>query len=337
MKKRRRQMSEASLSFLDIISCGFGAIVLLLVITKLGDPVQRAEVERKAIQAVKVLQESLFDTQRGREVLVSELESKKKELDRIQKKIGELKKQSEERTAPEIRDDNRPTMKQMDVMAEVFQEEIQRLKDESIVNADNQVGGIPMNDEYILFLIDASGSMRNIYQLVNQQFSAILETYPIVKGIQVISNDGSFLFPATEGKWLEDSPAQRQEILGKYSLVNDTRSNPSKGLLEAVNIYIKQDKDFCIFVLGDDFEGGDDIGPLIKTIDKIKERNPYGVKVRIHGMGFPTKFADMEMSSGAGYQYDYQAILRYAAVMRNLSSNNNGAFIGLNTLETCDC
>ena len=38
MKKHRRDLPEASLSFLDVISCGFGAIVLLLVIAKVGDP-----------------------------------------------------------------------------------------------------------------------------------------------------------------------------------------------------------------------------------------------------------------------------------------------------------
>ena len=38
MRKQRRELQEASISFLDVISCGFGAIVLLLVIAKVGDP-----------------------------------------------------------------------------------------------------------------------------------------------------------------------------------------------------------------------------------------------------------------------------------------------------------
>ena len=37
--KRREELSVFSLSFLDAICCGFGAIVLLLVLTKIGEPV----------------------------------------------------------------------------------------------------------------------------------------------------------------------------------------------------------------------------------------------------------------------------------------------------------
>ena len=42
MRNRRRALEEASLSFLDVISCGFGAIVLLLIIARIGDPSAQA-------------------------------------------------------------------------------------------------------------------------------------------------------------------------------------------------------------------------------------------------------------------------------------------------------
>ena len=37
MRKPRRSAEEFSLSFLDVICCGFGAIILLLMITKIAD------------------------------------------------------------------------------------------------------------------------------------------------------------------------------------------------------------------------------------------------------------------------------------------------------------
>ena len=37
-KKRQRVADGFSLSFLDCICCGFGAIILLLVLTKIGEP-----------------------------------------------------------------------------------------------------------------------------------------------------------------------------------------------------------------------------------------------------------------------------------------------------------
>ena len=36
-RRQRREASALSLSFLDCICCGFGAIVLLLVLTKVGE------------------------------------------------------------------------------------------------------------------------------------------------------------------------------------------------------------------------------------------------------------------------------------------------------------
>ena len=38
MKTNRREIEGLSLSFLDVISCGFGALILLLVLTKVFDP-----------------------------------------------------------------------------------------------------------------------------------------------------------------------------------------------------------------------------------------------------------------------------------------------------------
>ena len=39
MKRRNRETDSFSVSFLDVISCGFGAIILLLMITKNAAPV----------------------------------------------------------------------------------------------------------------------------------------------------------------------------------------------------------------------------------------------------------------------------------------------------------
>jgi len=38
MTKRRRNVDAFSLSFLDCICCGFGAIILLLVLSKIYEP-----------------------------------------------------------------------------------------------------------------------------------------------------------------------------------------------------------------------------------------------------------------------------------------------------------
>ena len=39
MSRKRRDTEGISLSFLDVISCGFGALILLLVLTKVFEPI----------------------------------------------------------------------------------------------------------------------------------------------------------------------------------------------------------------------------------------------------------------------------------------------------------
>ena len=43
MRKKRKPIEIFSLSFLDVVSCGFGAIILLLVISKISQPVINKE------------------------------------------------------------------------------------------------------------------------------------------------------------------------------------------------------------------------------------------------------------------------------------------------------
>ena len=45
MTRRRRSVQTLNLSFLDAISCGFGAVILLLVIAKIYEPIRLEESE----------------------------------------------------------------------------------------------------------------------------------------------------------------------------------------------------------------------------------------------------------------------------------------------------
>ncbi len=58
MRNRRRGFDVFSLSFLDVICCGFGAIVLLLVLTKIGEP--------RAIEEARRDLDGRIDRTRGR-------------------------------------------------------------------------------------------------------------------------------------------------------------------------------------------------------------------------------------------------------------------------------
>ena len=61
MKNKRREVEGISLSFLDVVSCGFGAIILLLVLTKVFDPIVLEETIEDITAYLEQLEAQLFD------------------------------------------------------------------------------------------------------------------------------------------------------------------------------------------------------------------------------------------------------------------------------------
>ena len=57
------------------------------------------------------------------------------------------------------------------------------------------VGGVPVDSEYVVFIIDTSGSMQSLaWTLMRRKVEETLRIYPRVKGIQVMSDQGQFMF-----------------------------------------------------------------------------------------------------------------------------------------------
>ena len=66
------------------------------------------------------------------------------------------------------------------------------LKDYNPID-DSTVGGIPVDSEYIICVIDTSGSMyQGPWNLVIQKITETLSVYPRVKGIQVLNGEGEY-------------------------------------------------------------------------------------------------------------------------------------------------
>ena len=60
-KKGRRDVEAFSMSFLDAICCGFGAIVLLLVLSKTAEPFILEETTQELEALIANLQEQLYE------------------------------------------------------------------------------------------------------------------------------------------------------------------------------------------------------------------------------------------------------------------------------------
>ena len=70
MRRRRRNIEAFSLSFLDCICCGFGAIILLLVLSKIYEPVIIEKTQQDLEELIALLQQELFEI-RGQTVVLN--------------------------------------------------------------------------------------------------------------------------------------------------------------------------------------------------------------------------------------------------------------------------
>jgi len=91
LRKRKSRVDGFSLSFLDAISCGFGAIVMLLVLTKIGEP-RALEQTRQDLEArVRELQQELHEIRGETRVLNRKLVAKTQQLSAERQLIARLR------------------------------------------------------------------------------------------------------------------------------------------------------------------------------------------------------------------------------------------------------
>ena len=327
-KNNRKDIEIFNLSFLDVISCGFGAIILLLVISKISQPLFNKDALINLAQEISQLETELKNIEDKTQGLKTQLKSSQQQMAdlkaNVETKLTALNKMKDamkdstyQLQAQKIIEDNMQQARQS------LTDEMRRLQQSKpVINKQNTVGGISVNSEYIIFIIDTSGSMKKFaWLMVRQKMQEILNIHPNVKGIQVMNDMGDYMFSQYAGRWIIDSPARRRAILKQLSHWEPfSNSSPEEGITKAIRRFALEDKQISLFILGDDFSRGS-IQSLIDTVDQLNHRNDSGRKrVRINAVGFPVLFAQ----PGAEMN-----IARFSALMRKLAENNNGSFVGL--------
>lgn len=86
MKRRNRQFEIFSLSFLDLISCGFGAVVLLVLISKTS-----VDVSSSSLDAAKDLIRQMITTEQAVEELDTELAVSQSALEKLKARLSQQK------------------------------------------------------------------------------------------------------------------------------------------------------------------------------------------------------------------------------------------------------
>ncbi len=326
MKLKRRETEIFTLSFLDCICCGFGAVILLLVLSNAGEPPIIEHTSQALKGQVDKLQEELYELRGETDVLNRELHGRIQQLSTEQARIARLQGDlsaihGQYQSSKQDADFTNREEGELVAAYQKLTAEMQRLLAQNTRRATREeVGGIPVDSEYIIFVIDTSSSMTDFHWNVAQRtLREILDIYPRVKGLQILSDQGKYMFAGGRGHWLDDSESLRSQIVARFPTWKPySRSSPVEGIEEAIREFWSANKRISLYVFGDDFTGSS-IQDVVDEVDHLN-RTANGVRrVRIHAIGFPTS-DDVSVSSS----------LRFSALMRALCETNGGSFVGLN-------
>mgnify|MGYP001970162581 FL=1 len=243
MPRRKRQATTFNLSFLDIMSCGFGAVVLVFLIIDHSIEIQIQSVNAEVLSEVDLLEEDIREGEEGlvrlrnaissRDLDIVEVQGRARvvtdELDRLEALIASL----EESEGSETTD--------VDALkAEInsLEERIQQLREAAEADGGRSarefqgegnrqyLTGLKLGGNRIAIMLDVSASMLapevvNVIRLRNQsdakQRSArkwvqalgtvdwLTAQLPTGSRYQIIlfNTEARFALPDTQGRWLE--------------------------------------------------------------------------------------------------------------------------------------
>ncbi|MDC3405877.1 VWA domain-containing protein [Luminiphilus sp.] len=341
--KTRRGTPEFSISFLDVICCGFGAVILLLMITK---TVQPQILERSTIVAdgrVADLTEQLFEIRGETTVLNRDLKAKQEQISEYRERIAILQgalasTRSRYDSLETTRNSNSIIEQELAIAMQELSSEQTRLQAKAREPKNQLIGGIPVDSEYIVFVIDTSGSMAQMWDRVLQEVTNTLKIYPSVKGMQFVNGEFDHLFPSSVGNMLEDNLRERKKIFArlKFPWAQDS-SRLVKGISDSVRTYGGwSSEQVSIYVFADDLAPNNIMGrgraEYVDALQTIRQQNRSlsgsgRLKTRIHFVAFP--LAVQSWMNQPGVRERQADFINFA---RALTTQNDGTLVTLTNL-----
>lgn len=315
MKTRRAPIEVFSLSFLDVISCAFGAVVMLILLARNGDDGDFNDVNQvstllqslsRAEASVAQLQSSISQQDLQLQQAQSETASNRTEADRLEAAIARAQQ-----------DVQALTDKASGLAQVKDQRQRAAITQNTATQRDEEVGGIPVDADYVIFIVDTSGSMKAMWENVLSTMNEVLNNHPAVSGFQIMSDNGEFLLSTTSGRWRADSPSQRRAMLSAMrTWGGSSNSSPVEGIESALRIYGPKTSSLALYVLGDDYSGGS-YDQTLASINALNTNRITGNKIaRIHAIGFSRSNGQLTSD-----------ILKFSTLMREVTKQNNGTFI----------
>ena len=311
--KRRRSSGEIfGLAFLDVIACGFGAIVLLLLISRPalieGGGEARPSVDPTVLEDAADLVSRLRARWEALQAVLASEPAPAAATRDVDPALREAIRLAGERLR-QLQRDNRGL--------ERVEQSLRRATLRTPAPAterDPEVGGIPVDSEYVIFIVDTSGSMKSIWDEVMDVMGRVLDIHPKVSGFQVLNDNGAYLVRGYRKKWIRDTPKLRRSVLNALRNWGAmSNSSPVEGLRTALRAYARREGKIAIYIFGDDFQGAS-YDRVMETLRKLNVDGATGrSRVRVHAVGFVSNRI-----------HD-----RYATLMREVTRSHDGAFLAL--------
>ena len=243
MARKQRQFTTFNLSFLDIMSCGFGAVVLVFLIIDHSIEVQSMELNQDLMSEVNMLEEDIRDGEAGMVKLRNTLSDVDMQMVEAQGQATRITEDMDryEALIEDLKRDgftDRSDIEQLKAEIRSLEDEVKKLRESAQEQSGNSartfVGegnrqyltGLNLGGRHIAILLDVSSSMladklvqiirlRNMDPKIQRQadkWSRSLNTIdwltaqlPVSSKYQVIAfnTEARPALPGTGGKWLE--------------------------------------------------------------------------------------------------------------------------------------
>ena len=312
MKPQRRTFDIFSLSFLDVVSCGFGAVILLVLISDFSEAVTPQLQAR-----TEALLRAILGAEAEADDLRADLSDRQAEAAARAAALAKLRAAAEaaRQSVRTSKDENLVLDNNLAGLT-LVEQSVKRaaVQQETAQESDEEVGGIPVDSDYVVFIVDTSGSMQQIWGRVTQELENVITIHPQIKGFQILNDNGAHLISGYAGRWIPDTPRRRQNVIRLFRTWNSTsNSSPVEGLHIALQRYARPNIKLSIYIFGDDYTGGS-YDPVIEALHRLNTDAATGKRLaKVHAVGFVSPHTKD----------------RFPILMRELTRQNGGTFIAL--------
>ncbi len=241
--RRRRGMEQFSMSFLDAMSCGLGAVILIFMIINHASEVRATGKHRDIAQNLSLLEEEVLEKRSALAALTAALKETEQQREAAKREMASLKdiieQEDESDEEVRIREKNIKALKQE---LKAIEKQVNSLREEkgdgdatrafAGEGRRQYLTGLSVDGERILILLDSSASMlgdkvvdvirrRNMSdarKLASPKWQRALNTVdwittqvPVTASFQIYHFNTKLeaALPGTEGKWQSTDQGKR--------------------------------------------------------------------------------------------------------------------------------